>query len=276
MELKNASTTDNKYDPNKAKAASQISGITTPAPSRPSVSGAQAIGDVSPVDTTTLVRPDMPDVRPTGKTDRQKMAESMAASQVANVGGKPADYKTAYQKTGESMAKEGYSNVGDLYAGPNPVEKEAPQGVDPKAKSAADSATEIANAKPDQVAATLDKLAEEEKKGGPNFFDILEAAAAGWNGKVPLYVQKEIKAKEHRDDLEALQKQSSLASTRQKEEAASRLEEEKTLQKDQQDFQSQLAQKEADLRLQLAGLKAPGAANPKGLSLSGLSSFGGK
>lgn len=83
----------------------------------------------------------------------------------------------------------------------------APQGPDPAEKSPADSATEIANASPSQVGEVIEKLKEEEKKGGPNFFDIIEAAAAGWNGKIPLYVQKEIAKTEEQATLDRLKTQ---------------------------------------------------------------------
>lgn len=67
-------------------------------------------------------------------------------------------------------------------------------------KTAADSATELAAAPPNKVAEVIEKLKQEEKKGGPNLFDILEAAAAGFQGNTPLYVQKRMqKAAEEAD-----------------------------------------------------------------------------
>lgn len=74
-----------------------------------------------------------------------------------------------------------------------PITPEQPiNGLAPTEKTAADGAQEIANAPKNRVDDVINKLKEEEKKGGPNFFDILEAAAAGWQGKTPIYVEKKM------------------------------------------------------------------------------------
>jgi hypothetical protein len=147
-----------------------------------------------------------------------------------------------------------------------PVANRAGQGEDPSGKSAADSAKEIANATPSRVGEVLDKIAEEEKKGGPNFWDAIEAAAAGWNGKIPLYVQKEIQRK----DAETAAQQQARAEQAAKEEQAQAYEQEKSLQAQNQAFQETQAKKESDLRLQLAGLMSAnkGPMNPMGSKMN--------
>lgn len=71
-------------------------------------------------------------------------------------------------------------------------------------KTAADSATELAAAPPNKVSAVIEKLKQEEKKGGPNLFDILEAAAAGWQGNTPLYVQKKMQKAQQEGEKEKM------------------------------------------------------------------------
>lgn len=138
----------------------------------------------------------------------------------------------------------------DYMANAYPNGFEAPQGEDPAGKSAADAAKEIANASPSRVGEVLDKIADEEKKGGPNFFDALEALAAGWNGKVPLYVQKEVRRKELEEEKKAQQKafahEQSVISQNQIFQERQAME--------NRAYDEAQAKKEADLRLQLAGL----------------------
>ena len=134
------------------------------------------------------------------------MAESMLSQGIGGLDGKPAVPKTDLQKTAESMGA-GYSNVGDP-GDREPTEQEdkipdSQAAID--VKTPATSAGEIANASPSRVGAIIDKLKAEEKKGGPNFFDIIEAATAGWNGRIPMYVQKELAAKEQEEALARMQ-----------------------------------------------------------------------
>lgn len=79
------------------------------------------------------------------------------------------------------------------------ADKAAPTVNEPAQVAA--SAKELASATPAKVPEVLDKLKEEEAKGGPNFWDIIQAAAAGWGGQVPLYVQRELKRKEAETQL---------------------------------------------------------------------------
>lgn len=214
------------------------------------------------------ISPYIPTVQPSKqKTDRQKLAESMASSGVSSVAGKPAGYKSQMQKTGESMAAEGYSHVGDL--GPQTTAPQPTQGQDPSTKAPVDSAIEIANAKPDNVGDVLDKIADEEKKGGPNFWDVIEAATAGWNGKTPLYVQKAVAKKNQENELSAMQKQSDLQKQAAEESRASENAENEKLLGKTQAFQSAQADKEAALRRELAGLAPVGQLGTSRLSLQG-------
>lgn len=141
------------------------------------------------------------------------------------------------------------------------------------AKSPTDAATEIANTPPSKIDEVITKLKEEEKKGGPNFFDVIEAAAAGWNGKVPLYVQKSIKAKEQEENLQLMQKQAEA----QKAERLASYAQERQLQQEAQAADVDLYERKLASERELAGL-APLApiAGSGGLSLGEFSAFGGK
>lgn len=141
------------------------------------------------------------------------------------------------------------------------------------AKSPTDAATEIANTPPSKIDEVITKLKEEEKKGGPNFFDVIEAAAAGWNGKVPLYVQKAVKAKEQEENLQLMQKQEEA----QKAERLASYAQERQLQQEAQAADVDLYERKLASDRALAGL-APIApiVGTGGLSLGEFSAFGGK
>jgi len=110
----------------------------------------------------------------------------------------------------------------------------------------ATSAKVLASAEPAKVGDVLDKLKAEEAKGGPDFWDVIQAAAAGWGGQVPLYVQKELKRKEAETQLQQAetiaQKQAEIAKTERGEEQA---------------FQREQLTKELANRLAIAGIKSP-------------------
>lgn len=74
-------------------------------------------------------------------------------------------------------------------------------------KTPVDSATELASAPPSKAAAVIEKLKEEEKKGGPNFLDIIQAGLAGWNGQIPAYVKKALAEDEQKKELEQMEAQ---------------------------------------------------------------------
>jgi len=125
-------------------------------------------------------------------------------------------------------------------------------------KNPTTSATELANAPPSQAKAVIDKLKEEEKRGGPNFFDIIEAAAAGWNGNVPAYIKKALAQKEQEQALERMQVQ---ADTQAQQEAENRA------------FQTAQFNEEMALKERIAGLN-PASGLGARLSVPGF--LGGK
>jgi len=156
----------------------------------------------------------MPDYDSSG---RAKMAEGLQAAGVKTLAGNLTDEARVkkYQDTIESgrvpensgwdkVAYEQAKNAGERE--PTEQEERIPDSqaaID--VKTPASSAGEIANASPSRVGAIIDKLKAEEKKGGPNFFDIIEAATAGWNGRIPMYVQKELAAKEQEEAIQRMQ-----------------------------------------------------------------------
>lgn len=210
-----------------------------------------------------------PEVELRAKEAREAMGPYRAAEAARNeTGDRYQKYidRGRYTKAAEAARNENgdkYQKYIDL----------VPDGPPPAEKSAADSATEIANASPSKVGEVIEKLKEEEKKGGPNFFDIIEAAAAGWNGKVPQYVQKAIKQKEQDENIQLLAKQQEA----QKAERLAAYEQERQLQREQAAADVDLFQRKLNADREIAGLAplaSTGAASG-GLSLAGLSTFGG-
>ena len=128
---------------------------------------------------------------------------------------------------------------------PDPTKFKAP--AETQAEDTAASAAAVVTAPPSKVGDVLDKLREEEAKGGPDFWDVIQAAAAGWGGQVPLYVQKEIAAKE-------AEREQAQTETLMQREAAIRAEERRA----EQEFQLGLAREEMANRLKLAGLSGAG------------------
>lgn len=209
----------------------------------------------------------MPDYDTSG---RAALAESLQAAGVKNLSGAPITAKTDMQKVAESMGPT-YSNVGDT--GPINEDKIPDSQAAIDVKTPVSAATEIATAPPSKIGDVIEKLKEEEKRGGPNFFDILEAAAAGWNGKIPLYVQKELAAKEQEADLKRMQEGAALEETAYQKRKA----DEEARQKAGFAFDAEQAAADRRNRLELAGLGTPAATGAGGkLSLGGLSAFGGK
>lgn len=133
--------------------------------------------------------------------------------------------------------------------------------TDAEIDKTASSAADLVTASPSKVSEVLDKLKEEEAKGGPDFWDVIQAAAAGWGGQVPLYVQKEIAAKEAEREQEKTE-------TLMQREAAIREKE----RGEEQEFQRGLAREEMANRLKLAGIYGTGGVG--GLSLADF--LGGK
>jgi hypothetical protein len=128
---------------------------------------------------------------------------------------------------------------------PDPTKFKEPSET--QAEDTAASAAAVVTAPPSKVGDVLDKLREEEAKGGPDFWDVIQAAAAGWGGQVPLYVQKEIAAKE----AETEQAKTEALLARQAEIS-------KTERAEEQEFQRGLAREEMANRLKLAGLSGVG------------------
>lgn len=144
---------------------------------------------------------------------------------------------------------------------PDPMKFKEPG---PLTDATVSSAADVVTAPPSKVGDVLDKLREEEAKGGPDFWDVIQAAAAGWGGQVPLYVQKEIAAKE-------AEREQAQAETLMQREAAIRAEEREA----EQEFQRGLAREEMANRLKL--LKLAGLSGSGGIGRLSLDEFmGGK
>lgn len=168
----------------------------------------------------------------------------LAASSVAPSSGTPAGHAADVARLTGAAIESG-----------KPKEAEATAETD-MAKTAS-GAADLVTASPLKVGEVLDKLKAEEAKGGPGFWDVIQAAAAGWGGQVPLYVQKEIAAKE----AETEQAKTEALLARQAEIS-------KTERAEEQEFQRGLAREEMANRLKLAGLAGVG-----GLPRLGASEF---
>lgn len=136
------------------------------------------------------------------------------------------------------------------------------------------SAIELAGAKPSNAAAVIAKLKEEEKKGGPNFLDIIQAAAAGWNGQIPAYVKKAMAEDEQKKTLERMQVQQAAADA----ERQANFADTQRLQQQNRDYDTSQFNQEMALKREAAGL-APltlGAGTNKGSQLAKLMLSGSK
>lgn len=92
-----------------------------------------------------------------------------------------------------------YQAMGDAYgkANPPPVAKPAATGTGTKA------------------AAVVEKLKAEDKKGGANFWDVIEAASAGWGGRKSAYADARQREKEAKTEMDRLIKVTELQSAAQ-------------------------------------------------------------
>ena len=229
------------------KAASQPKAETaaTPAPK------AGDVGYYSP-QTERLMAQAKEDTAAAGDTARDMVAGPRSL--------KPAPKPDAAPDPGEV-----YGGYKEIEAAPDPSEVYGgmvePYKTD-SPESVASSAKELAGAKPSQVGEVLDKLKAEEAKGGPDFWDVIQAAAAGWQGQVPLYVQKEIARKEQESELAKTKELLGVQATQAAKERDA-----------EQAFQRQMAREEMENRLKLAGIGSVSGLG--GLSLGDLG-IGGK
>ncbi len=145
---------------------------------------------------------------------------------------------------------EEYGGIKEIEAAPDPseayggiVEPYRQPAAESSPEAVASSAKELAGASPAKVGDVIDKLKAEEARGGPGFWDVLQAAAAGWQGQVPLYVQKELARKEEEAALARAKEIMGLEKAQRAEEMSA-----------SQAFQRQMAQEEMENRLKLAGI----------------------
>ena len=90
------------------------------------------------------------------------------------------------------------------------LEAAARASAEEKPKQAVKSAAEVISAPASKVQDVIDKLKVEEAKGGPGIWDIIEAAAAGWHGRVPLYTQKALEKAAEESKLQQIQQTAQL------------------------------------------------------------------
>lgn len=68
---------------------------------------------------------------------------------------------------------------------------------------------------PAKAAEVVEKLKAEDAKGGPNFWDVIEAASAGWGGRKSAYSEKKGREKEAQTEMDRLIKATELQSAAQ-------------------------------------------------------------
>ena len=199
-----------------------------------------------------------------GEARVKELAAQISAASAAAVPAKVDKYQATIEtdrlKPGSSLAPtpDPAPDPSEVYGGI--VAPYSQPGAASSPKAIATSAKELAGASPAKVGDVIDKLKAEEARGGPGFWDVLQAAAAGWQGQVPLYVQKELARKEEEAVLARAKEVMGLeASQRAEERAAS------------QAFQRDLAREEMENRLKLAGIGTfGGGAGMGGLNLGDL------
>lgn len=90
------------------------------------------------------------------------------------------------------------------------MEGAARASAEQKPKEAVKSAAAVVSAPASKVQDVIDKLKAEEAKGGPGIWDVIEAAAAGWHGRIPLYTQKALEAAAEESKLKQIQQTAQL------------------------------------------------------------------
>lgn len=165
-----------------------------------------------------------------------------------------------------------YGGIKEIEKAPDPSEVYGgmvePYTTPEKAKATAKAAADVVTAAPNRVEAVIEKLKAEEKKGGPGIWDVIEAAAAGWHGKVPLYVQKQLEAAAEEARTEQIKTTASLQAALEAEQQA------EAFKRQQQLLSEELASRER-IALGQQGTTLPGLS---GLSsgFMGLGTIGGK
>lgn len=130
---------------------------------------------------------------------------------------------------------------GDVQTAPAPAPTESAKAPSSAAKKSA----------VDQIIENM-KAELGDEKNGPNFWDILQAAAAGWNLQTPAYVEKQRKRAEQQADIEKLSKTAQF---------------EKALQEEREASESARSDKEIQARKDIAAMELGKSAAP----LAGLS-----
>jgi len=150
---------------------------------------------LSPVNTA-------PFTSPATLADTARVAGAAASSLVPGMGAAP----------GSTTPAGAAADAARLSAAPKvePVGLHSPAVTPPQPKMTAKAAETVVNAPANRVEAVIAKLKDEEKKGGPGIWDVIEAAAAGWHGRVPLYTQKALEAAAEESRMEQLQQTASL------------------------------------------------------------------
>jgi len=211
----------------KAESAKQeatklaMAATQAPAPVTPYAS-APPLGSMSAIDQAALLAKNQASARAQAEA-AQKAAEEQrtreillgSQSELAPSAAQMADAARFAGSAASSMApgmgaSPGTTTPAGAAADAARMEGSARASAEQKPKQAVQSAAAVVSAPPNRVQEVIDKLKAEEAKGGPGIFDIIEAAAAGWHGRVPLYTQKALEAAANEERLKQIQQTAQL------------------------------------------------------------------
>lgn len=148
-------------------------------------------------------------------TEEERVAKGDAARKAALAAGKSkaeadAEALAAYMGTAAPAATPPTTGIGAMGTGKGGIGDPGVSTVrvdSPSAGLVPSSGAETPAAKPAEksaVARLIDALKAEEKSTGPNFWDFVEAASAGWQGRKPAYLEKAAAEAERKQKLEEL------------------------------------------------------------------------
>lgn len=181
-----------------------------------------------------------PALPPAQLADTARLAGAAASSLAPGLGAAP----------GSTTPAGAAADVARLSAAPK-VETVGVHSSTPSPKAVEKATQAVVTAPANRVEAVIDKLKKEEAKGGPGIWDVIEAAAAGWQGKVPLYVQKQLEAAAEEARTEQIKTTASLQAALEAEQQAEAFKRQKQL------LAEELASREK-IALGQSGLAMPG------------------
>lgn len=213
-----------RADAAKAAQAEMIrnAAVQAPMPTTPLPANPPTLGAMPAIDQAALLAKNQAAAREQAAqasqaAEDQRMHEMLLGSQDASrpSAAQMADSARAAGAAASSMtpgmgAATGTTTPAGAAADAARMEGAARASAEQKPKEAVKSAAAVVSAPASKVQDVIDKLKAEEAKGGPGIWDVIEAAAAGWHGRIPLYTQKALEAAAEESKLKQIQQTAQL------------------------------------------------------------------